>query len=269
MALRLAMLATAAALAACGCAMAATSPASSAPSTRLTVFAAASLTATMAKVKGVYEAANPGTTLAVSTDSSAALETAIEQGAPADVLLSADLTNPQKLVDAGLADGGVVPFAGNYLAVIVPSTNPAGISSPLDLAKVGVKIITCAESVPIARYAAQLIDNLGSQAGYPTDFATRYAANVVSREANVSAVVSKIELGEGDAGIVYATDAKASTRVSTIAVPDAANVPAAYGGAVVKASKSRTAAHALMAWLTGTGGQAVLASFGFVAPPAG
>ena len=91
--------------------------------------------------KTAYEAANPGTTLTVSTDSSAALETKIEQGAPADVFLSADTTNPQKLVDGGFASGDVTPFAGNALTIIVPGDNPAGIRTPADLAKPGVKIV--------------------------------------------------------------------------------------------------------------------------------
>jgi molybdate transport system substrate-binding protein len=85
----------------------------SAASANLTIYAAASLKAALAKVKTTYEATHPGTTLTISTDSSAALETKIEQGAPADVFLSADTANPQKLVDKGLAAGGITRFAGN------------------------------------------------------------------------------------------------------------------------------------------------------------
>jgi molybdate transport system substrate-binding protein len=94
----------------------------------------------------------------------------------------------------------------------------------------------------------------------------QYTANIVTREDNVAAVVAKIELGEGDAGIVYVTDAKTSTKVMTIAVPDAANVPATYGGVVVKASPNVAAAQAFLAWLAGPDGQAILASFGFLPP---
>ena len=88
---------------------------------------------------------NPGTTLTISTDSSAALETQIEQGAPADVFLSADTTNPKKLVDKGLAAGAAVAFAGNKLTIIVPTDNPAGITTPADLAKTGVKVIAAGD----------------------------------------------------------------------------------------------------------------------------
>jgi molybdate transport system substrate-binding protein len=239
---------------------------SSQASVTLTVYAAASLKAVLAKVKEAYEATHPGTTLTITTDSSAAIETKIEQAAPADVFLSADTSNPQKLVDEGLASGALVKFARNELTVIVPSANPATIASPVDLAKPGVKIVAAEDSAPISKYAMQLVDNLAKQAGYPADFATAYAANVVSREDNVAAVVTKVELGEGDAGIVYVTDARASGKVKTIGVPDAANVPVTYGTVVVKASTAGSSADALLRWLTGTDGQAIFASFGFLPP---
>ena len=140
-------------------------------SASLTIYAAASLKAALAKVKTAYEAANPGTTLTISTDSSSALETKIEQGAPADVFLSADTTNPQKLVDKGLASGAIVPFAGNLLTIIVPTANPAGIKSPADLARTGVKVIAAGDTVPITKYATRLVANLAEVPGAPTGFA--------------------------------------------------------------------------------------------------
>jgi len=241
--------------------------ASTAPAA-LTVYAAASLKGALAKVAQAYQAATPGTTITVSTDSSSALETKIEQGAPADVFLSADTSNPQKLVDKGFASGPVVTFAGNLLTVIVPASNPAGIRTPADLARSGVKVIAAGDAVPITKYAGQLIANLARQPGYPPGFAAAYTANVVSKEDNVAAVVAKVELGEGDAGIVYATDAKSSTKVVTISVPTGANVPATYGGAVVKASQNQAAATRFLAWLAGPDGQAILASLGFLPPGA-
>jgi molybdate transport system substrate-binding protein len=240
--------------------------ATAAPSGGLTIFAAASLKAVLAKVKTTYEAAHPGTTLTISTDSSSALETQIEQGAPADVFLSADTTNPQKLVDKGLAAGAVTRFAGNLLTVIVPTANPAYIQTPKDLANPGVKVIAAGDTVPITKYATALVANLAKEAGYPADFATRYTANIVSKEDNVAAVVAKIELGEGDAGIVYVTDAKTSTKVGTFAVPATANVPATYSGVVVKASTKADVAAAFLTWFAGADGQAILATFGFLPP---
>jgi molybdate transport system substrate-binding protein len=247
-------------------AAAASEPPASAAAGSLTIYAAASLKAALGKTKTAYEAAYPSTTLTISTDSSSALETKIEQGAPADVFLSADTTNPQKLVDKGLAGGAITKFAGNLLTVIVPTANPAGITSPADLAKTRVKVIGAGDAVPITKYATQLVANLAKESGYPADFAAKYTANIASKEDNVAGVVSKIELGEGDGGIVYVTDAKTSSKVTTIEVPPTANVPATYGGVTVKASKSAAAASAFLSWLAGPDGQAILATFGFLAP---
>ena len=244
----------------------ATSGSPTAASAALTVYGAASLKGVLDKVKTTYEAANPGTTLTISTDSSTTLETQIEQGAPADVFLSADTTNPKKLVDKGLAAGAAVTFAGNKLTIVVPTANPAAITSPKDLAKTGVKVIAAGDAVPITKYATKLVANLAKESGYPADFAATYTANIASKEDNVKAIVAKIELGEGDAGIVYVTDAKASTKVTTVDVPDAANVPATYAGVVVKASKNAAAAHAFLTWFAGPDGQAILGSFGFLPP---
>jgi molybdate transport system substrate-binding protein len=148
----------------------------------------------------------------------------------------------------------------------VPSDNPAGVLIPADLAKPGVKIVAAGDAVPITTYATQLVDNLAKESGYPADFAATYASNVVSEEDNVSGIVTKVELGEGDAGIVYVTDAAGSDSVATIDVPDRANVQATYGGVVVKASADQEAAAAFLAWLAGREGQAVLAELGFLPP---
>jgi len=236
----------------------------SAEPVELTIYGAASLKGPLEAAKAAYETTKPGATVTLSTGSSAALETQIEQGAPADVFLSADTTNPKKLVDAGLADGAAVTFAGNELTVIVPTANPAGIASPKDLARAGVKVIAAGEEVPITKYAKQLVDNLAEEAGFPADFAAKYTASIASKEEDVKSVVAKIEIGEGDAGIVYVTDAKASTKVTTVDVPRSANVPATYAGVVVKASRNAAAAKAFLDWFAGPDGQAILSSFGFL-----
>jgi molybdate transport system substrate-binding protein len=232
----------------------------------LTVYGAASMSGALSRLKAAWEAANPGSTLTISTDSSAALETQIEQGAPADVFLSADTTNPKKLADASLADGPAVAFAGNLLTIVVPAGNPAHITVPSDLGRPGVKIIAAGDDVPISKYARQVVANLAKAPSAPTGFEAAYSANVISKEDNVKAVIAKIELGEGDAGIVYGTDAKASTKVSTIAIPGDANVPATYAGVVVKASAHTADAHAFLSWVAGPDGRAILGAFGFLPP---
>jgi molybdate transport system substrate-binding protein len=148
----------------------------------------------------------------------------------------------------------------------VPADNPAGIATPADLAKAGVTIIAAGDTVPITKYAAQLVQNLAKETGYPADFVAAYARNIASKEDNVKQLIGKIELGEGDAGIVYVTDAKASSKVKSIEVPDSANVPATYDGVVVKASRNAAAAKAFLDWFAGRDGQAILAELGFLPP---
>lgn len=254
-------------MAACTNAGASSASATIAPArVEILIFGAASLKGALEAAKVAYEAEVPGTTVTLSTDSSTALATQIEQGAPADVFLSADSKNPQALLDNGLADGPPVTFAGNKLVIIIPTANPAGIKTPADLTKTGIKIIAAGDEVPITRYATELVANLAEEAGYPTGFAAAYTANVASQEDNVKAVVAKIELGEGDAGIVYVTDAKASTKVTTVDVPDAANVPATYDAVVVKTSSKAAAAQAFLDWFAGPDGRAILSGFGFLPP---
>lgn len=233
----------------------------------LTIYGAASLSGVLDEVAAAYEAAEPGTAMTLSTGSSAALATQIEQGAPADVFLSADTVNPQRLVVAGLADGAPITFAANRLAIIVPADDPAGIQSPADLARPGVRVIAAGPAVPISQYAAQLVENLAGEPGYPTGFAAAYAANIVSREDDVKAVVAKVALGEGDAAIVYATDARATDGIATVEVPASANVLARYDGIVVKATANAGAARAFLDWLIGPAGQAILHRSGFLPPP--
>jgi molybdate transport system substrate-binding protein len=243
-------------------------PAGSKGPVTLTVFGAASLKSVLADAATAYQTAYPGTTITVSTDSSSALETQIEQGAPADVFLSADTTNPQKLVDGGFASGNAVVFAGNKLTIVVPKSNPGGVTKVSDLAKTGLRIIAAGDEVPITKYANQLVSNLAADPSFPSGFVAIYNANVVSKEDNVKALIAKIELGEGDAAIVYVTDANASTKVATVEVPNSANVPATYAGLVVKASKNAEPAAAFLAWFAGPDGQAILAKYGFLPPSA-
>ena len=253
-------------LVAAGCSSAGPSAAAPSDPPGLTIFAAASLKNALAEVEPAYEAANPGVDLTISTDSSAALETQIEQGAPADVFLSSDTANPQKLVDAGLAAGEAIPFAGNELTVIVPVDNPGCVHSPADLAKDGLRVIAAGDEVPITTYATRLVEKLATESDDAAAFEAAYAANVASKEDNVGQVVSKIELGEGDAAIVYVTDAAASDEVTPIEIPDALNVPATYAGVVLGASPSHEAAANFLEWLTGPDGRTILSSFGFQPP---
>lgn len=232
----------------------------------LSVAAAASLRVAATRLAAAFEASRPGVTITVATDSSAALRTQIEQGAPFDVFLSADVANPIDLAKAGLIAGDPIPFTANTVALVVPADDPAGIASPADLARPGLRLVAAGANVPITAYADQVIANLGSLAGYPAGYAAAVRANTVSREDNVAAVLAKVELGEGDAGFVYATDAAGSTKVRAIEIPGDANVRAEYAGVVVKASAHMDLAAAFLSWVAGPAGQAILRPLGFQAP---
>jgi molybdate transport system substrate-binding protein len=229
----------------------------------LTVLGASSLKTALDQVKAQYEAAHTGTTLTISTGASSALKTQIDQGVAADLFLSADATNPQALADAGHTDGGPEPFASNVLAIIVPDGNPAGIASPADLARPGLRIVGAGDDVPITKYANQAVDKMAALPGYPSGFVEAYHANIVSREENVGAVTSKIDLGEGDAAIVYVTDAKTG-GLQTIDIPPEVNVLASYNGVVLKKSANTAAARTLFDWIKGSAGQKILTDLGFL-----
>jgi molybdate transport system substrate-binding protein len=242
----------------------AASPAATLPS--LTVFAAASLNKPFTIMGQAWAAQHPGSTLTFSFDASSALRAQIEQGAPVDVFASADVKNPQALIDECLAHAPITVFATNHLVIVVPTANPAGITSPADLAKPGVRIVAAGPDVPITKYAEQLISNLATQPGAPTGFADAVHANIVSQEDNVSAVVAKIALGEGDAGIVYVSDAATADGVTAIPVPDEVNVLATYGAVEVAHTATPDGAAAFLAYLNGPEVQAILAQYGFLPP---
>src|SRR5262249_21774435 len=130
----------------------------------------------------------------------------IGQGAAADVFASADSLWMKTAEDSGLIEGTPQTFVRNRLVVIVPKGNPARISKLQDLGRSGVKLVLAADQVPAGRYARQTIFRLSRLAGYPTDYGRRVLANVVSNEENVRSVAAKVQLGEADAGFVYASD---------------------------------------------------------------
>lgn len=231
----------------------------------LTVLAAASLRDAMTAIGATYESARPGVRMTLSFDSSTALRTKIEQGAPVDVFASADTINPQRLVDAGLAAGPVTPFARNRLVIAVADGSRARIRDPRDLAAPGLRIAAAGPDVPISRYADQAIAALAELPGYPPGYAAAVRANVVTREDNVRAALAKVELGEADAAIVYETDATSSSRIARVEIPAAANVVATYGAVTIGPSPHPEEARAFLAWLSGPDGARVLSTFGFLA----
>ncbi|MFN8584668.1 MAG: molybdate ABC transporter substrate-binding protein [Dehalococcoidia bacterium] len=235
---------------------------------KVTVFAASSLTESFKAIGEAFTNANPGVTVEFNFASSSALATQIEQAAPADVFASADQPQMQRLVDDRLVDGTAEVFARNLPVVVVPAANRAGLTTPKDLAKSGIKLVLAAQDVPIGNYARQIIDRLAADPAYGAAFKDAALRNLVSNEANVRAVLTKIELGEGDAGIVYTTDALVSKeKVRTIAIPEGVNVIASYPIAVLRTSKNAVAAAAFVAFVRGPEGQSLLKAGGFNAAP--
>ena len=219
----------------------------------VSVFAAASLTASFTALGTSFQAANPGVTVKFNYAGTPTLVTQIEQGAPADVFASADTTNMDKLKGDGFTTGTPQVFAHNELEIVVAPGNPKGIAGLADLAKPGVIYITEAPSVPAGKYALQALKMAG------------VTVTPRSLETDVKSVISKIELGEADAGIVYTTDVTAAgNKVQGVPIPAAENVIATYPIVAVKASANLTAANAFIAYVLSATGQSKLQSFGFL-----
>jgi molybdate transport system substrate-binding protein len=234
------------ALAAAACAALTLMPSASAQ-TRLTVFAAASLTDVMPQIAGGN---------IFSFGGSDALATQIEHGAPADVFASANSSLPAKLHARGLVERPVA-FTRNALVVVVPASNPAHITDVRDLTRRGVSVDVAAPSVPVGRDTQKVLARLG--------LAKQVNANVVSRETDVRSVLAKVSLGQADAGFVYATDARAvAKKVHVVRIPVSAQPNVTYSVAVVTRSTHQQAARAFIAKLRSRLGQTLLARYGFL-----
>ncbi|MFF1574034.1 molybdate ABC transporter substrate-binding protein [Leifsonia sp. NPDC058292] len=221
----------------------------------VTVFAAASLTATFTGLGKSFESAHPGTSVSFSFGGSSDLVSQITEGAPADVFASADETNITKATAAGLAAGDPVDFATNVLAIAVPPGNPADITSFADLAKPGVKTVICAPQVPCGAATAKV------------EAASGVTLKPVSQESSVTDVLGKVSSGEADAGIVYVTDVTAAgDRVGSVPFPESSSVVNTYPIVALKGAESAALARAFVSFVSGPEGRKVLSAAGFGAP---
>jgi molybdate transport system substrate-binding protein len=217
--------------------------------TGITVYAAASLTDVFPQID-----AGPK----YSFGASSALAAQITQGAPADVFASANTTIPDQLFAKGLVQKPLV-FTRNRLVLVVPTSNPAGIHSLYDLQKSGIKLVIAAPAVPVGSYTLQVLKQMGL---------TSVLANVVSRESDVRSVLSKVALGEADAGFVYSTDAMTVPgKVNILKVPAWAQPKVTYELAVVSASTNKTAAQRFINEVLSKAGQAKMLAAGFLPIP--
>jgi molybdate transport system substrate-binding protein len=251
--IRLAAAVAVAALALAACGDDTTSGGSSGSANEIKVFAAASLTAAFTELGQQYTSANGGTKVTFNFAGSQALATQIQQAAPADVFASADLTNMGKVKDLV---GTPQNFASNLLQIVVEKGNPKGVKTLDDLANPDLKVVLAAPDVPAGKYAAEALNT------------AKVTVKPVSEEDNVKAVVTKVSLGEADAGIVYVTDVTAGgDKVQGVDIPKDQNVTATYPIASVKAGKAQDKAQAFMGLVLSAQGQQVLKQYGFLPPP--
>ncbi|MEV0850611.1 molybdate ABC transporter substrate-binding protein [Streptomyces sp. NPDC049954] len=219
---------------------------------KLTVLAASSLTDVFASVKSAYEKENPGVTLTFSFAGSQELAAQVRQGAPADALVTADT----KTMDGLEGETGTpTVIARNRLVIATGEGNPEKIGALKDLADSKLKVVLAAPEVPVGNYSKQVLDK------------QHLKVKAVSQEPNVRAVLSKVELGEADAGIVYKTDAAtAPDKVDAVDIPDAQNAVASYPAAALNGSKHTEATADFVQWLSGPEAQKILRGAGFQKP---
>ncbi len=232
---------------------------------QITVFAASSLADAFKEAAQRFEDKNRGTKVLFSFAASSALATQINEGAPADVFASADAAQMQNVTAKGNASDPLI-FVTNIAVIVVPKSG-SPVAAFADLAKPGVRLVLAGPEVPIGKYARDVLANASNPGGVSPDFSARVLANLKSNEANVRAVLSKVQLGEADAGIVYATDAALATAdVAVLAIPAAYNVTAQYPIAITKSAKNLALARAWITFITSAEGQEIMAKYGFGKP---
>ena len=228
----------------------------------LTIYAAASLTDAFTELGQAFETFHPRVTVVFNFGGSQNLRTQIEQGAPADLFASANNKEMYTLVmqNKVAADAPKV-FLTNRLIVILPRENSAGIHSLEDLGKPGLKVVLAAEEVPAGKYARELLTHLNTL--YGADYNERVLSNVVSNEDNIRQALTKVQLGEADASIVYVSDAVAVPELQTIDIPADMNVIAEYLIAPLAGSANSDMANEFVDYVLSSAGGATLKKWGF------
>jgi molybdate transport system substrate-binding protein len=221
---------------------------------QITVFAAASLTGSFTELGKTFEAAHPGTKVTFSFGPSSGLATQITAGSPADVFASASAKTMDTVVTAKAANPPTT-FAKNVMEIAVPPDNPAKITGVADLAKPGVKVALCAAEVPCGVGAHAVFDK------------AKVSVKPVTEEVDVKATLTKVQLGEVDAGVVYVTDVLAAgDKVKGIEIPADVNAATSYPISTLTASKNTALAQAYVDYVLSADGSAALTAAGFEKP---
>lgn len=224
-------------------------------SSELTVLAAASLTETFTALAEAFEAAHPGVSVRLAFDSSATLAAQAVQGAPADVLATADAATMQDAVDGGVVPDGPTTFATNTMTLVVPADNPAGLVSFADLDGAEIDYVACVETAPCGAVAAALLA------------ANEITADEASQETDVKAVLAKVTSDEADAGLVYVTDATAAgAAVQSLEIPGADGEVLDYPIGVLDQAADSDLAQEFVDLVLSAEGREILSSAGFGTP---
>jgi len=219
----------------------------------LTIFAAASLTESFTELADIFGSDHPGVTIApISFDGSTTLATQIGEGAPADVFAAADEATMRTV--SGLLDGEPTPFASNSLQIAVQLGNPLATSGLADLSDPDLKVVVCAPHVPCGASAHTLLDR------------QNIVLTPASEELNVKAVLTKVQLREADAGLVYVTDIAATDSAEGVSIRGAGEAKSIYPIGILERSKNPAVAQAFGDFVVSDRGQIVLAQYGFGRP---
>ena len=228
----------------------------------LTIFAAASLTESFTELERLFEVSHPNVNVVFNFAGSQQLQEQIAQGAQADVFASASNKYMNLAIENGrITENSARLFVTNRLAIISPVANPARLQKFEDLANPGLKIILADKTVPVGKYSLEFMEKTGNPA-----YKNAVLANVVSYEENVKSVLTKVALGEADAGIVYVSDItpQALTQIGKIDIPDQFNVIAEYPIAPIADSRNLVLAADFINLVLSAEGQAVLQAHNFV-----
>ena len=242
-------------------------PDSRGANTSLTIFTAASLVEPFTEIGEQFESQNPGVDLTFNFAGSQQLAHQLAQGAPCDIFASADTRQMEAIIKTGhINSQSPQIFTHNHLVVIFPSENPAGIQILKDLSKRGLKLVLAAEAVPVGNYSQQFLTKASQSPAFTERFKLDVLDNVVSYESNVKAVLSKVLLGEADAGIVYTSDITGNniSQLGMLPIPGELNVLADYLLAPLMDSQNPELTQDFIAFVLSPTGQEILSKHGFI-----
>jgi len=233
----------------------------------LTIYAAASLAEAFTRLGEVFESSHPNVEVVISFAGSQQIAQQLSQGAPGDLFASANAKQMENVISAGrVMSGADQELIQNQLMIILPGDNPGEIAGVRDLIKPGLRLILADKTVPVGLYSQEMLERANQQIGFGEDYKEKVLGNVVSYEENVRAVLTKITLGEADAGIVYVSDAAGAQGedIRMIPIPEEINVTASYYIAPLRDSSEKDLGLDFIALVLSPEGQDILNGYGFM-----